>query len=691
MRSAVGSMMVALALLAVAAHAQTVAKSPAPAERPLAALPYTPGLDVSAMDRTADPCVEFYRYACGGWERNNPIPADQSSWHVYGKLQDDNQRYLWGILATLAKATTHRTPPQQKIGDYFSACMDEAAVERRGARPLHAWLAAIDRLRNKRDLPVLLARLHRDVGDRGPFFAFGSNQDFADATQVIAFADAGGLGLPDRDYYFKDDDASRKIRAQYVEHVGRMLRLLGRRPEVADREAAGIMALETALAQASLAKVDRRDPYKLFHKVDSAGLQALTPQFDWTRYLRASGVPAGTGSINVTEPAFYEGLQQQLTSRSLDEIQAYLRWHVAHAMAPYLSSRFVDENFAFYSRTVRGIPQQRPRWKRCVALVDRQLGEALGQEFVRVAFVPAQKESTRRMVQQIEAAMKTEIDGLDWMGPATKAKAQEKLAAMVNKIGYPDRWRDYSTVDVRRHDFAGNVMRANRFETRRQLAKIGRPLDRGEWYMTPPTVNAYYDPQLNDINFPAGVLQPPLYDPRMDDAPNYGNTGGTIGHELTHGFDDEGRQFDARGNLKDWWTDADAQQFKARAACIVEQYGQYVAVDDIKVNSKLTIGEDIADLGGLLLAWNAWKAQTAGAALSPRDDLTPEQRFFVGFGQSYCEAVRPEEARLRAITDQHSPSRWRANGVVANLPDFARAFSCKPGQPMVREKSCRVW
>jgi endothelin-converting enzyme/putative endopeptidase len=676
--------------LASGPHAQTATAPSTATERPLTALPYIPGLDVRAMDRTADPCSEFYRYACGGWQRQNPIPPDQSSWHVYGKLQDDNQRFLWGILAGLAKPPPRRTPPQQKIGDFFSACMDEAAVERHGAKPLHAWLAAIDRLRSKRDLPALLARLHRDFGDGGAFFGFTSNQDYADATQVIAYAAAGGLGLPDRDYYLKDDDKTKALRAEYVRHVARMLRLIGRRPDAADREAAAILALETSLAEASLTKTERRDPRNLFHKVDLAGLQALTPQFDWARYMRGAGVP-GAPPINVAQPAFYRALDLQLATRSLDDVKAYLRWHTAHAMAPYLSSAFVDENFAFFSRTLRGIPQQRPRWKRCVALVDAELGEALGQEFVRLTFSPEQKARTLRMATQIQAAMKTEIESLDWMSPATKAKAQEKLAAMVDKIGYPDRWRDYGPVDILRHDFAGNVVRATRFETRRQLAKIGRPLDRGEWYMTPPTVNAYYDPQLNDIDFPAGVLQPPLYDPRMDDAPNYGNTGGTIGHELTHGFDDSGRQFDAHGNLVDWWTDADARQFEARTACIVEQYGQYTAIDDIRINSKLTVGEDVADLGGALLAWIAWKAQTAGSAPPARDGLTPEQRFFVGFGQANCENVRPEESRLLAVTDPHSPSRWRVDGVVANMPEFARAFGCRTGQPMAREKTCRVW
>ena len=677
-------------LYSVAGALAQPAKAPPQAERPITALPYTPGLDLHAMDRSADPCVDFYRYACGGWLAANPIPADQSSWHVYGKLHDANQRYLWGILGEVAKPVPRRTSTQQKIGDYFSACMDEAAIERRGVKPLHRWLAAIDRLRARRDVAPLLAQLHMALGDSGLFFGFGSSQDFEDATRVIAFADAGGLGLPDRDYYVKDDEASKTLRTQYAAHVARTFRLLGHAADAAQREAAVVMSVETALAQASLTQVDRRDPYKLYHKMDVAGLRALTPQFDWPRYLRTLGLGAVT-TFNVTEPEFYRALDREWTTRSVDDMRTYLRWHVVHAMAPYLSTAFVNENFAFFSHTLSGTPQLRPRWKRCVALVDAQLGEALGQEFVRRAFGPPLKASTQQMARQIEAAMRTEIDGLDWMSAATRQKAKEKLATVVNKVGYPDRWRDYGPLDVMRHDFFGNVVRANRFEFRRQLAKIGKPVDRGEWVMTPPTVNAYYDPQLNSVNFPAGVLQPPLYDPRMDDAPNYGNTGGTIGHELTHGFDDSGRQFDAQGNLKDWWTPQDARQFDARTACIVEQYGQYTAVDDMRINSKLTIGEDVADLGGLVLAWFAWKAQVAGAALTPIDGLTSEQRFFIGFGQSNCENVRPEQQRVLAATDHHSPSRYRVNGVVANLPEFTRAFSCKAGQPMVRETRCKVW
>ena len=667
------------------------AASPAlPAETPLASLPYTPGLDVSAMDRSAEPCVDFYRFACGGWMRNNPIPPDESRWSVYGKLARENQRFLWGILEDLAKRSAGRSATQQKIGDYFAACMDEAAVEKSSARPLKPHLEQIFAMKSKRDLPAVLARLHLVTGSSGPYFVFSSNQDFADSTSVIAFAGAGGLGLPDRDFYTKDDDKSRELRTRYAAHVARTFELLGDRPGAAGREAAQVMEIETKLARASLTRTQRRDPYQLFHKMDARGLKALTPGFDWDLYLKTAGLP-GLNAFNVTEPEFFRELDRQWRSIALADIKTYLRWHAAHASAPFLSSAFVNEDFDFFGKTLYGVPELKPRWKRCVALVDAQLGEALGQEFVSRAFSPELKQKTLHMTKQIEQAMEDDLNRIEWMSAATQQKALEKLHAIVNKIGYPDKWRDYGPVDVRRDDFAGNVARANLFESRRRLAKIGKPLDRGEWSMTPPTVNASYDLQMNDINFAAGVLQPPLYDPKMDDAPNYGNTGGTIGHELTHGFDDEGRQFDAQGNLKDWWTEKDAKEFNDRAQCIVDQYAQYTIVDDIRINSRLTEGEDIADLGGLVLAWLAWKAETAGTEPESRDGFTPEQRFFVGYAQWACESNRPEDLRVRALTDAHSPGKYRVNGLVVNMPEFERAFSCKAGAPMVRKNRCRVW
>jgi endothelin-converting enzyme/putative endopeptidase len=659
-------------------------------DTPLTSFPYTPGLDVAGMDRSADPCVDFYQYTCGGWRKNNPIPADQASWSVYGKLTQDNQRFLWGILDELAKKTEGRNANQQKIGDFFASCMDEAAVEKLGATPLRSHLARVDAMKSRKDLAQVLGKLHMLTGDSGLFFSFGSNQDFADSEQVIAFASSGGLGLPDRDYYFRDDDKSKDIRAKYLEHVARMLGLVGDKPDVAKRNAAKVMKIETALAKASLTRVERRDPYKIFHKMDLKGLRALTPGFDWPVYLKVSGL-AVADTFNVTQPEFYKELERQWKTNSLADLKTYLRWHLASGAAPYLSSKFVNANFDFYSKTLRGVQQLRPRWKRCVTLVDGQLGEALGQEFVGRAFSPALKDKTLRMTKQVEQAMEKDIEQLDWMSPATKAKAKEKLHAIVNKIGYPDTWRDYGPVAVKRGDHFGNVERSVFFESQRQIAKIGKPLDRKEWQMTPPTVNAYFDPQMNDINFPAGVLQPPLFDPKMDDAPNYGNTGGTIGHELTHGFDDEGRKFDAKGNLKDWWTPEDAKAFEERAQCIKDQYSKYTVIDEIKINADLTAGEDIADLGGLILGWMAWKVETTGMKLEPRDGLSPEQRFFIGYSQWACENQRPENQRVQALTDPHSPGKYRVNGLMVNMPEFEAAFACKKGQPMVAEKRCRVW
>ncbi|HME10882.1 MAG TPA: M13 family metallopeptidase, partial [Bryobacteraceae bacterium] len=448
--------------------------------------------------------------------------------------------------------------------------------------------------------------------------------------------------------------------------------------------------IETELAKASLTQVEKRDPYKLFHKLTLAQVQALTPAFSWADYFQALGATP-SAAINVTEPAFFQELQKQLAKRALGEWKTYLRWHMVHDAAPFLSTSFVNENFEFFSKYLHGTPQLKPRWKRCVQYVDDDLGEALGQLFVAKTFSPETKQQVQAMTKEIEAAMQSEIEQLPWMGAATKAKALEKLRSIVNKIGYPDKWRDYSSVVVQRDDFEGNVVRASIFETKRQLAKIGKPVDRGEWGMTPPTVNAYYNAQMDDINFPAGVLQPPLFDPKLDDAPNYGNTGATIGHELTHGFDDEGRQFDAKGNLKDWWTKKDAAEFTERAECIAHQYSQYTVVDDIKINGHLTLGEDTADLGGTLLAYIAWKHATQGQNLQPIDGFAPDQRFFAGMAQWACGDERPENKRANAITNPHSPDEYRINGVVSNMPEFAKAFSCKVGQPMVRQEACKVW
>lgn len=659
-------------------------------DTPLTSLPYTPSLETKFLDRSVDPCVDFYKFACGKWNALNPIPADQPRWNVYAKLTQENQRFLWGILEEYATPSPGRTANQQKIGDFFAACMDEAAVDKAGAAPLKPMLDAIAALKSTADLPPLLGRIHLESAGTAPLFGFGSNQDFADSSRVIAFAFAGGLGLPDRDYYVKTDAKSVETRRHYVEHVAAMLRLLGDSPDAAKLGAQIVMDIETALAKASLTRVEKRDPYKLFHKVTRDEFVKSTPQFAWPAYWRAIGL-AAPSEVNVTEPAFFQEVNHQLNTRVIGDWKIYLRWHLVHAEAPYLSSAFAQANFEFYSKYLRGVTEMQPRWKRCVRYVDDNLGEALGQVFVEKTFTSDTKARALAMLKQVEAAMETDLDQITWMGAGTRKQALVKLDGLVNKIGYPDHWRDYSSLRVVRGDFLGNMDRAAEFESRRQLNKIGKPVDRSEWQMTPPTVNAYYDPQMNDINFPAGVLQPPLYDPRMDDAPNYGNTGATIGHELTHGFDDEGRQFDAKGNLKDWWTAQDSEEFNRRAACVVDQYSHYTVVDDIKINSKLTLGEDVADLGGTLLAYMAWKNATRGQELKPIDGFTPDQRFFIGMAQWACGDQRPESKRLDAITDPHSPDEYRINGVVSDLPEFAKAFSCKAGQPTVRANACRVW
>jgi endothelin-converting enzyme/putative endopeptidase len=683
----------ALSLLSVAPDvpaAPAPASPPAAAQSPLQNLPYTPSLDVTAMDRSANACADFYQYSCGGWLARNPIPADQASWSVYGKLYQDNQRFLWGILDSLARNSAGRSANQQKIGDYFASCMDETAIEQRGRTPLAPTLAAIDAMTSARELPALLARLQLDNGGDEFLFGFTSTQDFADSKAVIAFANAGGLGMPDRDYYTDSDKRALTLRQEYRRHVARSFALLGDSAAAAAQHADTVLRLETQLAQASLTRVELRDPYNLFHKMDRAGLEHLTPHFVWDPFLNALGL-SGVNTLNVSQPKFYAALDQLLASTTLDDLKTYLRWHAVHAASPFLARRFEAERFAFFDHTLRGVPQQQPRWKRCVRQVDALLGEALGQEFVARTFGPKLKDATLLMTRQIEQAMHDDIEALPWMSAATKQQALAKLAAVVNKIGYPDRWRDYGSVAIARGDYFQNAVHAIAFESHRQLNKIGKPLDRAEWQMTPQTVNAYYDPQMNDINFPAGVLQPPLYDPRMDDAPNYGNTGGTIGHELTHGFDDQGRKFDAAGNLKDWWSDKDAKQFNERTQCIVDQYAKYVVVDDVHINSRLTLGEDVADLGGLILAHMAWRVQTAHETLTGRDGLTPEQRFFVGYAQWACENQRPENLRLHAKTDEHSPGRYRVNGLVVNMPEFAKAFSCPANAPLAKKNPCRVW
>lgn len=657
-------------------------------------VPYTPGLDPTALDRTADPCGDFYQFSCGGWMKNNPIPSDQTRWSVATKLQDENRTLLRQILENDAKPNPKRSTTDQKIGDYYAACTDETGVESVGAKPLQPDLERISKIKSVREIAAYLASFHsRDVYTVLPtstVFSFTADQDYKDSSQYLPEADQGGLGLPDRDYYLKDDQKSKDLRQKYLEHMQKMFVLLGDKPITAAENATAALFIETALAKASLTRVQRRDPSALYHKMSRAELQALTPSFDWKVYLAGVGLPDAQ-SFNIVVPGFFKALETELNTEPLESWKSYLRWHVVHANARYLASAFVDQDFSFFGATLAGQQALQPRWKRCVRFVDRDLGEALSEAYVEKTFSPSDKQRTLKMVEEIEAAMQQDIHQLPWMSDATKQAALEKLHLIRNKIGYPDRWRDYSSVQISPTDLLGNVQRSVSFEFHRQLGKIGKPVDRGEWLITPVTVDAYYNPQMNDINFPAGILQPPFFDKKMDDAVNYGDIGGVIGHELTHAFDDEGRQFDGNGNLRDWWTSADAGEFQKRASCVSDQYSGYTVVDNVKINGKLTLGEDVADLGGLILAYMAWQSDIRNQQLIPIDGFTPEQRFFIGYGQGWCTNETSEQLRMNAVTDPHSPAKYRANGVVSNMPEFGKAFHCMDDQPMVREKQCRVW
>ena len=689
--------------------AQQPAAVPVPSVQPLQRMPYSPSLDLQSMDRNIDPCVDFYKFSCGGWIAHNPIPADQAAWSVYAKLENDNQQFLWGILEADAKAT-QRTPVQQKVGDYFESCMNTGAINDARLGDIDTALRIIDTSTSRRGVVSSIAFLSHDYPVNA-FFRAGIGQDAVDSSKEIVEVRAGGLGLPDRDYYTKSDPRTVKLREQYQSYVQQLLVLRGEPEAQAKTEAQAVLRIETALAQPQLTRVERRDPHKTYHMMKITDLQQLTPSVEWPVYFemlsaspprpatpgepvvltKMTGANLTFSSLNVAEPEFMKVAQTELANESIDALKAYLRVHLLSAVAPYLPKPFEQANFEFYSHTLRGVAQEPPRWKTCVRAADRNLGEALGQEFVARTFSADMKAKTELMTGQIEAEMGKEIQALDWMSPETKTEALRKLHAIRNKIGYPTNWRDYIALEVKRDDFFGDSMRAFQFEQNRQWHKLGKPVDLNEWGMTPPTVNAYFDPQMNDINFPAGVLQPPLYDPSLDDAPNYGNTGATIGHELTHAFDDEGRQFDARGNLRDWWTPADAKGFEERINCIRDQYANYIVVDNTHINSKLTSGEDVADLGGTFLAYLAWKDQEQGKTLHDIDGFNPDQRFFIGMGQWACEDVRPESLRVNAVTDPHSPGSARINGVVSNMPEFEKAFGCKAGQPMVHTPTCKVW
>jgi putative endopeptidase len=672
-----------------------VAQSPAtaPAEQQF---PPIPGFDPTAMNTRADPCTDFYQYACGNFANVHPIPSDLPEFDEFANLYEFNTQALHEILEKAAAAQAAAGSNEQKIGDYYRSCMDTDAIEQKGLAPLQPDLDRIASLEDKKDLPALVAHLNQ-MGV-GVFFDFGSQQDFQDATREIAYIDQGGLGLPEKDYYLKTDATSVKLRQEYVEHIRKMLGLLGYGPDEAEAAAGHVMDLETALAKGSMGVVDRREPEKIYHMTPVDKFAATAPLLSAKQYMALMGAPA-VDQLNVASPAFFPALNKAIDDTDLATIKAYLRVHLADSFAMRLPKAFDDENFDFYGRKLTGTPEQQARWKRCVNATDGALGEALGQLYVEKYFTPDMKAATLQMVRDIEAAMGKDISGLDWMSTTTKAKAEDKLNMVADKIGYPNKWRDYSALTIEAGDALGNSERARAFEVAYQLNKIGKPVNRDEWQMTPPTVNAYYDPSMNDINFPGGILQPAFYDKDATDATNYGHIGAVVGHELTHGFDDQGAKFDGQGNLHNWWTPADKAKFEAKTNCLVQEYGSFTAVDDVKVNGKLTLGENTADNGGVRIALMALMAREAmkSAAASQTEEqasehsYTMQQQFFIGYAQNWCSNERPEFIRMLANVDPHSPDALRVKGVLVNTPEFAQAFGCKAGQPMAPVKSCRVW
>jgi putative endopeptidase len=652
-----------------------------------------PGLDERWIDRSADPCTNFFQYACGNFSKLHPIPADMARYGSETMVYDDTQDVLHGLLEKFAAGNSSRTPDEQKIGDFYASCMDTDAIRAAGLKPLQPDLDRIAELKDKKELTPLLAQFQ--LMNVTAFFNYLEQQDYKDARKQIAAVDQAGLGLPERDYYLRPGAAAEKTRQQYVQHVTNMLKLMGEPDAKAASDAQAIMALETALAKVSMDITSRRDPKNIYHLMAVSQLSGLTPEIDWAEFFKRTGTPPIT-DLNVRNPEFFKGLNSLLQSTDLETIKAYLRWQLVRAIPSYaLPAALDEETFDFYGRDLRGAPQQRARWKRCVAATDGAIGEALGKVYVKENFPAEYKARTVQMVHDIEAAMDEDIDTLVWMSPETKIKAKAKLHMVADKIGYPEHFLDYSKLTIVRGDALGNEIRAVEFENHRELDKIGKPVDRGEWEMTPATVNAYYKPSMNDINFPAAILLYPLSDPNVTDAEIYGNIGAIVGHELTHGFDDQGRLFDGNGNLVNWWTPEDEKKFDQKTDCEVKEYQNFTAVDDVKINGKLTLGENTADNGGTRLAYLAFlaDAQRKGIDLNAKEKsgYTPIQDFFVAYGQSWCGSERPEQIRLQVQADPHSPVEFRVNGVVQNMPEMGRAFGCKPGQSMMPVNSCRVW
>ena len=650
-----------------------------------------PSLDTRLIDSTADPCVDFFQYACGNFGKLHPIPENRASYSSNAMIADYTVNVVHSMLESAAAGGDQRTANQQKVGDFYAACTAADAISQNGMKPLEAELARIAALNSKDQLPELLA--HNQLINDQAFFNFGEQRDFKDARKQNAAVDQGGLGLPDRDLYFFGA-AVEKTRAQYVQHITNILKLMGEPDARAAADAQEVMKLETALAKISMDRGSRRDPQYIYHLMPVSQLAALAPAIDWDRFFKATSAPP-VSEVNVDTPDFFKGLSALIVSTDLETIKAYLRWQLIRSIPGLvLPQSFDDEIFDFYGRKLTGQAEPQPRWKRCVQATDQALGEVLGQVYVAQEFPDSSKQATVQMMHDIEAAMDQDLDTIEWMSPATKVRAKEKLHAVAETIGFPDHWRDYSTLIVVRGDAFGNFQRAAEFGNRRQFAGIGQPLDRNEWNESPATVNDYYNPTTNAINFPAGILQPPLYDPKAPDAENYGHVGSIMGHELTHGFDDRGRQFEANGNLDDWWTPQDATKFSEKADCEVQEYGDFVAVEHVKVNGRLTLGENIADSGGLRLAYIAFladaKRKTIDLSLK-QDGYGPLQQFFLGYAQNWCGTSLPEQLRRQVKGDPHAPRQFRVNGVVQNMPEFGEAFGCKTGRPMMPANSCRVW
>jgi putative endopeptidase len=665
--------------------------APGPASEPKKPIIF----DLSSIDKTADPCTDFYKYACGNWVAKNPVPADQVRWGRFNELSERNAYLLYAELKTAAE--TPKTPLQKKYGDYFASCMNVDLADRLGAKPLQPVLDKIATLEDKKQLAAMVAELQSKYA-LGTFYALYVQQDQKDSSQQIASTRQAGLTLPDRSYYLTDDARSEKLRGEYIEHVKKMFLLLGDAPEQAATEANSVMTIETALAKGSTDRVEMRDPAKVYHIMTLTELQALSPDYDWAAYLKGTKI-GEFKTLNVATPDFFKAMNAELDTASLDSIKSYLRWHALRTAAPLLSKPFVEENFNFFSATLQGQKEDTPRWKRCTRATDGALGEAVGQDWVKQNFPPDAKANMEKLVAALELALGQDIKELSWMSDSTKVEAKAKLDAIRNKIGYPANWRDYSSLTVKRDDYLGNVERGAEFERARNLAKLGKPVDEKEWGMTPPTVNAYYSPSQNDINFPAGILQPPFFDNSKDPAVNFGGIGTVIGHEMTHGFDDQGSKYDPQGNVRPWFTAEDRAKFTERTDCEVKEYDGFKVAEGQNLNGKLTLGENTADNGGIRIAYQALEEVLAkqGAAAEPgyvdgkRDGYTPQQRFFLAFGQLWCQNQTEQNARVLAKTDPHSTGEWRAKGTVQNFDEFGKAFGCKVGQPMMPTNSCRVW